>query len=363
MRKKRKIRAKKTSQPKKPLPETEWNFSKIKDEDLEACYEWEFWREAIRRSPELQSDMRNLESAEGEDQFIQNAAKAFFQNNKLLTVIQTIESIAGKSNSKTYHQHIFEAGAGGLDSSKVDASSARNASFNLFIEKKNRIFSGLYYVSRLFPNTPYLELEQEDKTRVRNWVSGLPKPSKVLRDYRKNPLRDSGAIPFQQLEKNDSCLANEDLPSDLQIEEIPEKKTYLFEVDFRFPDKDIESEFKKFLKAERKKFNFKKIKHNIGKCLEISLHGALKSLGACRLRDYHGSVKAALAVKNSRELYASRPEWSRCKERVADSILNFIVDREGFSGILGGMIEASIKSFEKVLPSTKGQVSEHPKLE
>jgi hypothetical protein len=267
------------------LSREEWDFSRVEDIDLPACFLWEYWREKCHRDPAVATALNNLRRT-----VCTHDAEIRQHDQRDLSLFQFL---AAKST--------------GLPAANTE-SIRLHGKFNLYlwssINPLSTKMNGLANVSEeYFPCTAFQSLDPVAKEIVRGRVA--------LGDNRNQPP------PLQ--ETRIPGTSTQDQP--LQMTEAVS-----FQMCWEYTDELIQEAFSQWL-VQRRAGREPRLTKGLGPGRSIlkTLLKDLKALGALRLQTRYGSASAASRAieETSFSLLADKSGWSKYKKLAEKRLQEF----------------------------------------
>jgi len=258
------------------LSREEWDFSRVEDIDLPACFLWEYWREKCHRDPAVATALNNLRR-----EVCTHDAEIRRHDQMELSLFQ-----------------FLAATSAGLPAANAE-SLKLHGKFNLYlwssINPLSTKMNGLANVSEeYFPSRAFQSLDPVARQIVRGRVT--------LRDRRNQPH------PLQEV-----CI----LSTPTQDQPLQMTEAVSFQICWDYTDERIQKAFSQWL-VQRRAGRKKRLTNGLGPGRSISktLLKDLKALGALRLHARYGSAAAASrAIEETNfSLLADKSGWSKYKK-------------------------------------------------
>jgi hypothetical protein len=276
----------KASKPKaenRPLPPLEeWDFGSVAEDDLPACYLWEYWREKCHRDSSIADALNSLRAE----------------------VRASDDTIRRHDQRELTLQRLILASSPDLPA-VYTASLKYYGEFNLYlwsdINPLSSEMDGLANISEMyFPRRTFQSLEPSLKQIIR--AQATPKSSKGQRP------------PLEEISTS---------PSERHIQEV---ESVTFQINWDHTDEQIQEAFREWVRLSRgdRKASITK-GLGTGKSITKTLLKDLKALGAMRLLAHYESGPAALDAlkKIKRSLFSDKADWFKAKKHAENILQNF----------------------------------------
>ena len=287
------------------LPQEEWDFESLENDDVPTCWLWEYWREAYRRNPEVRAALAN---AQQEVQANDTEIQRHDQQELLLYRV-----IAQKIELPSEHGATPKA----VEYSRMLAVYGK---FYLYlwsmVNPLSSEMDGLANISPgYFPKRSFLSLDPD----LRKICGASVKP-------RNSP---SGTTPLQEI--SPPTKISERSPSERgPAHPSPEGSSVAsFAINWDYANHFIEEAFRVWL-VQNRGDRSATVSRGLGrgKSSHKKLRRDLKALAALRLLEHYGSHESASeAVKRAERLslYADKADWSKSKAHALSILGDFCV--------------------------------------